>query len=284
MKNIVKKNLGFGVGLRSNHFPYLMQNEHWQVDWFEIISENFIDNYGYARHVLERVRSKKPIVMHGVSMNLGCTEPLNKEYLKKLSLLIHEIEPEWVSDHLCWTGAMGLNSHDLLPMPYTEESLNHIISRIHYVQDFLGRTIVLENPSSYLQFNQNAFTEWEFINEIINKTECQLLLDVNNVYVTAHNHSFCAETYIKSLLHKNIVQIHLAGPTNTGTLLIDTHDKPVPQPVWQLYKLAISLIGPVSTLLEWDDSIPSFETLCNEVLKAKNISNDISERYEQPVL
>ncbi|MDQ2045564.1 DUF692 domain-containing protein [Pseudoalteromonas sp. 20-92] len=264
--------LGFGVGLRTQHFPYLMNEKDWGIDWFEIISENFIDNYGYARHVLEEIRAKKPIVMHGVSMNIGSTDPLNQVYLEKLKKLAHEIEPEWISDHLCWTGTMGVNSHDLLPMPLTKESFQHVVSRIHYVQDFLQRPLILENPSSYLEFQQNTFTEWDFLSELVNQTDCGLLLDVNNVYVSSYNHGYDPETFIKNLPHDHIVQIHLAGPTLMGDCLIDTHDRPVPEKVWYLYRLAQSLAGGnIATLLEWDANIPDFPTLVTELNKARSV-------------
>lgn len=267
-----KSGLGFGVGLRTPHFPYLMQHEHWGLDWFEIISENFIDNYGFARHVLEKVRAKKPIVMHGVSMNIGSSDPLNQSYLRKLKQLAHEIEPEWISDHLCWTGVMGVNSHDLLPMPLTEESLHHVVARVQFVQDCLRRPLVLENPSTYLAFQQNTYTEWDFLSELVKQTGCGLLLDVNNVYVSSHNHGYDPETFIRNLPHDRIVQMHLAGPTLMGDCLIDTHDQPVPEKVWYLYQLAQSLSGgQVSTLLEWDANIPEFPALLAELNKARDV-------------
>ncbi|CAM4095867.1 DUF692 domain-containing protein [Pseudoalteromonas ostreae] len=266
------KSLGFGVGLRTEHFPYLMSQNDWELDWFEVISENFIDNHGFARHVLNKIRAKKPIVMHGVSMNIGSSDPLNHVYLDKLKALAHEIEPEWISDHLCWTGVMGVNSHDLLPMPLTEESLQHVVSRVHYVQDFLQRPLILENPSTYLEFQQNTFSEWGFLSELVKQTDCGLLLDVNNVYVSSFNHGYAPETFIKNLPHDHIVQMHLAGPTLMGDCLIDTHDQPVPEKVWHLYRLAQSLSGGnVSTLLEWDANIPDFPELVIELNKASAV-------------
>jgi uncharacterized protein (UPF0276 family) len=262
-------NLGFGVGLRSQHFPYLMKHADPLVDWFEIISENFIDNYGYARHVLAQIKTKSPIVMHGVSMNIGSTDPINLEYLQKLKDLADFIRPEWISDHLCWTGFAGINSHDLLPLPLTQESLQHVSQRVLQVQDYLGRPLVLENPSTYLEYQHSDLSEPEFFSELVANTDCGLLLDVNNVYVSAYNHGFSAEQYIRDLPHKNIVQMHLAGPTNCGDCLIDTHDQPVPTAVWQLYKLADELTGGVATLLEWDANIPTFPELVAELNKAK---------------
>ncbi len=264
-------NLGFGVGLRSQHFPYLMNNENLLVDWFEIISENFIDNHGYARHVLDSIRAKYPVVMHGVSMNIGSKDPLNWLYLNKLKELAEYIKPEWVSDHLCWTGFAGVNTHDLLPLPLTEESLNHVVKRVREIQDFLGRPLIIENPSTYLEFVQSELSEWEYLTALVEQTHCGLLLDVNNVYVCAHNHGFSALEYLHGLPHQNIVQIHIAGPTDVGDCLIDTHDHPVPTEVWHLYKLAQDLTGGVATLLEWDANIPEFPDLVAELNKAKAI-------------
>lgn len=265
------RHLGFGVGLRTQHFPYLMNTPEWGVDWFEIISENFIGNRGYARHVLDRVRANKPIVMHGVSMNIGSSDPLDEDYLAALKQLAHEIEPEWISDHLCWTGVMGINSHDLLPMPLTEESLKHVSSRVQQVQDFLGRPLVLENPSTYLEFVASHYTEWDYLSDLVKQTGCGLLLDVNNVYVSAHNHGYDPALYIKGLPHGSIVQMHLAGPTDVGDCLIDTHDQPVPEAVWQLYAQAQALTGGTSTLLEWDANIPDFPDLVAELNKARGV-------------
>ncbi|MGB6139627.1 MAG: DUF692 domain-containing protein [Pseudoalteromonas rhizosphaerae] len=263
--------LGFGLGLRSEHYPYLMQKPVTGVDWFEIISENYIDNYGYGRHVLEQLMADFPIVMHGVSMNIGSSSALDFDYLEKLKVLADFVKPAWISDHLCWTGFAGVNSHDLLPMPLTEESLKHVINRVNQVQDFLQRPLVLENPSTYLEFQNSSLTEPEFFTQLVEQTQCAMLLDVNNVYVSAYNHGFCPKTYIKNLPLKSIVQMHLAGPTLSGHCLIDTHDKPVPEPVWELYQLAQSLCGPVSTLLEWDANIPAFPELVAELNKAKTV-------------
>ena len=264
--------LGLGVGLRNKHFNYLLQHPP-QVDWFEVISENFMDDFGFARHVLLHVRKQVPVVMHGVSLSIGSTDPLNKDYLKKLKTLAETIEPEWISDHLCWTGVLGMNTHDLLPMPLTEESLQHVASRVMQVQDFLGRPLVLENPSTYLEFKASTMPEWEYLSALAKRTGCGLLLDVNNVFVSAHNHGFDAVQYITNLPHENIVQMHIAGPTDYGDLLVDTHDQPVPQPVWELYKLAQELTGGVSTLLEWDAKIPEYPELVNELFKAKKVLN-----------
>ena len=261
-------NLGLGVGLRNQHFSYLM-NHDLEVDWFEIISENFIDNFGYARNVLKHVASIRPVVMHGVSLSIGSTDPLDWDYLKKLKTLAEFVHPAWISDHLCWTGVAGVNTHDLLPLPLNEESLLHVIERVREVQDFLERPLVLENPSSYLEFKESTIAEWAFLSELASETGCGLLLDVNNVYVSGHNHGFDAEHYIRNIAHNAVVQIHLAGPTNCGRYLVDTHDQPVPARVWELYRLAQELTGGVSTLLEWDANIPDFPELVVELRKAE---------------
>lgn len=273
MRNDQRRRLGFpdlglGVGLRSQHFPYLMTHEP-RVDWFEIISENFMENFGYARRVLERVAAARPVVMHGVSMSIGSTDPLDRQYLAGLKALADFVQPAWVSDHLCWTGVAGVNTHDLLPMPLTEESLRHVVRRVRQVQDFLERPLVLENPSTYLEFKQSTISEWDFLSELARASGCGLLLDVNNVYVSSYNHGFDPEHYVRSLPHESVVQIHLAGPTDCGRYLVDTHDQPVPTPVWKLYKLAQELTGGVSTLLEWDANIPDFPELVAELHKAE---------------
>lgn len=266
-------NLGFGVGLRSQHYPYIMsqleQGAPLGVDWFEIISENYIDNHGYGRYVLDKLKEQYPLVMHGVSMNIGSSDPLNFEYLSKLKTLSEFVKPQLISDHLCWTGLAGLNSHDLLPMPLTDESLQHVIRRIDQVQDFLERPLVLENPSTYLEFQHSTLTESAFFCELVKATGCGMLLDVNNVFVSSFNHGFNAKQFIHELPLEHIVQIHLAGPSDCGDCLIDTHDQPVPEKVWQLYQLAQSLTGGTSTLLEWDANIPSFPELVEELNKAK---------------
>jgi len=263
-------NLGLGVGLRNKHLNTIL-TQGVGVEWFEIISENFIDNYGYSRYALNQIAEQVPIVMHGVSLSIGSTDPLNFDYLAKLKALAAEIHPVWISDHVCWTGIASVNSHDLLPLPLNEESLQHVISRVAIVQDYLERPLILENPSTYVQFQQSTFTEWEFLAELTKHSGCGLLLDVNNVYVSAFNHHFNPETYIQHLPHDHIVQIHLAGPTDCGDYLIDTHDQPVPTAVWHLYALAQQLTGGVSTLLEWDANIPEYSELLKELKKAEHV-------------
>ncbi|WP_081284657.1 DUF692 domain-containing protein [Chromobacterium subtsugae] len=263
-------NLGFGVGLRNVHFQHLAEHGA-GVDWFEIISENFIGHRGYARHMLDQLRQQVPIVMHGVSLSIGGSDPLNRGYLEQLRRLADELRPAWLSDHLCWTGVASVNSHDLLPMPLTEESYRHVRDRVLQVQDFLGRPLVLENPSSYLQFSHSTMPEWAFLSRLAEACGCGLLLDVNNVYVSGYNHGFDPEHYIRQLPADHIVQIHLAGPSDCGDCLIDTHDHPVPERVWQLYLLAQRLCGGVSTLLEWDADIPPYPELLAELDKARRL-------------
>jgi uncharacterized protein (UPF0276 family) len=270
---------GDGVGLREEHYPHLMRTPpaDWGVDWFEVISENYLDNQGYGLHVLEHVAAHRPVVMHGVSLSIGSTAPLDFAYLAKLRALAARVSPLWISDHLCWTGIGGLNSHDLLPMPLTEESLAHTATRVRAVQDYLGRPIVLENPSTYLAFRSSRMPEWEFIARLAEQTGCGLLLDVNNIHVSAVNQAFDPLAYIDAIPANHVVQIHLAGPSDQGTHLIDTHDHPVPDAVWPLYARAWERCGPVATLLEWDANIPPFAELLAELAKARTVRDALSD-------
>jgi uncharacterized protein len=260
-------NLGLGVGLRNQHFDYLMRHDP-PVDWFEIISENFIDNHGFARRVLERVRSLRPVVMHGVSLSVGSTDPPDPEYLKGLKALAEFVRPEWVSDHLCWTGVAARNTHDLLPLPYTEEALRHTVERVRRVQDFLGAPLLLENPSTYVEFAGSSMTEWDFLAELAEKADCGLLLDVNNVYVSAYNHGYRPEDYLNGIPFDRVAQMHVAGHTHQGTHIVDTHIGPVIDPVWELAREAYRRAPGTSLLLEWDAEIPPFEEVHREALKA----------------
>ncbi len=261
-------NLGLGVGLRSVHFPHILHN--WpEVDWFEVISENFMDSGGRPRYVLEQIAERYPVVMHGVSLSIGSTDPLDLNYLTKLKRLAQAVNPLWISDHLCWTGVLGLNAHDLLPIPLNEETLRHVVQRVREAQDFLERPLVLENPSSYVTFAGSTMTEWEFLTRMARDADCGLLLDVNNVYVSSINHDFDPVEFVSNVPHERIVQIHLAGHTDCRTHLIDTHDSHVIDPVWELYRLAHQYTGGVSTLLEWDAKIPPFPVVHAEVLKSK---------------
>lgn len=261
--------LGLGVGLRTVHFAHLLEHRP-PVDWFEVISENFMDSQGRPRYVLDQLAEQYRIVMHGVSMSIGSTDPLNFDYLRKLKSLADAVRAEWISDHVCWTGVAGRNSHDLLPIPYNEASLKHVVERIKIVQDVLERPLVLENPSSYVTFAASTMSEAEFIVRMAEKADCGLLIDVNNTYVSSVNHDFDPIEYLDILPAERIVQFHLAGHTNMGTHLIDTHDGHVVDPVWNLYRHAHERTGGVSTLLEWDARIPPFPVVHAEVLKARD--------------
>lgn len=261
-------NLGLGIGLRTVHFPHIL-SQFPAVDWFEIISENFMDSGGRPRYVLEQIAERYPIVMHGVSLSIGSTDPLNFDYLTKLKRLADATNAHWVSDHLCWTGVASLNSHDLLPIPLNEQTLRHVVERVRIVQDFLERPLVLENPSSYVTFADSTLTEWDYMAQLSEEADCGLLLDVNNVYVSSVNHDFDPTEYIQAIPPDRVVQFHLAGHTDCGTHLIDTHDDHVTDPVWELYRLAHQHTGGASTLLEWDAHIPEFPIVHAEVLKAK---------------
>lgn len=272
-------NLGLGLGLRSQHFDYILKEQP-QMDWFEVISENFMDTRGKPYRILRQIAERYPVVMHGVSMSIGSTDPLDRAYLQKLKTLADIVQPVWVSDHLCWTGVLGLNSHDLLPVPLTEETLQHVCQRIRQVQDYLERPLILENPSTYLTFQQSTITEWDFLRWMTEETGCGLLLDVNNVYVSSFNNEFDPVTYIEALPHECIVQMHLAGHQHCGSHIIDTHDRAVIAEVWDLFRLAWLKTGGVATLLEWDSNIPSFETCQAELRKAKTF---MKESVEEPI-
>ncbi|HTY55702.1 MAG TPA: DUF692 domain-containing protein [Candidatus Binataceae bacterium] len=252
--------LGFGVGLRRPHYSHILETNP-KMDWFEVISENFMVDGGRPLEVLEGVRNNYPIVLHGVSLSIGSSDPLDRDYLRKLAALARRFEPAWVSDHLCWTGVGGRNVHDLLPMPYTDEAVHHVSSRVRQVQETLGRHILLENVSSYLTFQHSTLSEWEFLTAVAEESDCGILLDVNNIYVSAFNHGFSAEQYLEGVPVERVVQFHLAGHSDRGSYLLDTHDHPVSDPVWALYEKAVRRFGPVATLIEWDDNIPDFATL-----------------------
>lgn len=263
-------NLGLGLGLRTVHYQHIL-DQNPDVDWFEIISENYMDCAGRPRYVLDAIAERYPIVMHGVSMSIGSDDPLNRDYLQTLKDLATATKARWVSDHVCWTGVAGKNAHDLLPIPYNEQTLQHLVERVRTVQDILERPLVLENPSTYVTFRHSTMQEWDFLKYLVEETGCYLLLDVNNVYVSSVNHDFDPAEYIRALPHGQIAQFHLAGHTNCGTHCIDTHDGKVIDPVWDLYRLAYELSGGASTLLEWDANIPPFPVVHAEVLKAKEI-------------
>lgn len=266
--------LGHGVGLRTKHYSHVWDGSA-QVDWFEVISENFMIRGGRPLAILERARERAPIVLHGVSLSLGSTDPLNDTYLEELRTLIYRFSPAWVSDHLCWGSIGGHYAHDLLPLPYTEEALRHVVQRVQIVQERLGRQILIENVSSYLTYAHSAMPEWTFLAAIAEQADCGILLDVNNIYVSAINHGFSPIDYLEGVPVDRVGQIHLAGHSNFGTHLLDTHDGPVIPPVWDLYRLALRRFGRVSTLIEWDDHIPGFDVLCAEAEHARTLETEI---------
>lgn len=266
--------LGFGLGLRHNYYEEILNTKP-AIDWFEILSENYMVPGGKPLYYLDKIREDYPIVMHGVSLSLGSTDPFEREYLQQLAELVRRAEPEWISDHLCWTGVKGVNAHDLLPIPYTYEAVGHIVSRIQQVQDFLGRPILIENVSSYLTYQQSEMSEWDFITEIVRQAGCYILLDVNNVYVSSVNHQFNPLEYIHAMPASRVAQIHLAGHFNHGSYIIDTHDAPIVQDVWDLYAATLQHLGPVSTMIERDDNMPEFSELLAELEQAKQIAKKV---------
>lgn len=259
--------LGIGLGLRTPHYSHILGREP-EVGWFEALSENYMDTGGRPSYVLEKVAERYPVVLHGVSLGIGNTDPVDFDYLRKLKALGKRVNARWISDHLCWTGVMGKNSHDLLPLPYNEEMLAHCVERVRLVSDFLERSFVIENPSSYVAFASTTMTEWEFLARLAEEADCGLLLDVNNIYVSSFNHAFDPNEYVDAIPADRVVQIHLAGHTNYGTHIIDTHTGHVIDEVWSLYARAIQRCGPVSTMVEWDQDIPEFEVVHAEALKA----------------
>jgi len=269
----------FGLGLRKPHYDdFLGGDQPVPVDFVEVISENFMVAGGKPRNVLRQVRERHPVALHGVSMSVGSADGVDPDYLKRLRALVDEIEPLFVSDHLCWTGVEGFNSHDLLPLPYTQEALDVVCTNVAIAQDALGRAMLIENPSSYVAFSGAPMTEWEFLGEICARTGCGLLLDVNNIYVSARNHGFDAEAYIAGIPADRVVQIHLAGHSQGQHLLIDTHDRSVPPPVWALYEAAIERVGPVATMIERDDDIPPLIELIEELRIARDIAGPHARR------
>lgn len=271
MKNTNRFNLpdlGLGVGLRTVHFNHILEN--WPaVDWFEIVSENFMDTGGRPLYVLDQVAERYPIVMHGVSMSIGSTDPIDFDYFRKLQSLAKRVNAVWLGDHVCWTGVAGMNGHDLYPIPYNEKTLAFLVERIRIVQDFLERPLILENPSTYLTFTESTMEEEIFLQQLAIEADCGLLLDVNNVYVTCRNHDLDPWVYLDAIPYDRVVQIHLAGHTDKGTHCIDTHDGRVIDEVWALYADVQRRMGSCSTLLEWDAHIPAFEEVHEEVLKAR---------------
>lgn len=276
--------LGCGLGLRAEHYDTILRTWPKEVDWFEAITENYMDSGGRSLQILEKVRSRYPIGLHGVSLSIGSCDPLDRVYLNRLKTLAERIEPAIISDHLCWTGVKQRNLHDLLPLPFTEEALKHVAHRVCEIQNFLNRKILLENVSSYLTFKHSYMPEWEFLSEVSRQSGCGILLDINNVYVNAQNHKFDAYQFLNSVPIAAVGQFHLAGHTSMGKYLFDTHNKPVIEPVWALYRHALKRFGKVTTLIEWDADIPEFPELVKELKKAKKLYQQIKSEEVQRVL
>ena len=263
---------GFGLGMRKPHYPAFVEGQV-EVDFVEVISENFMVDGGQPRRILRQVRERYPVALHGVSMSIGSAQPVNPDYLIRLSALVDEIDPLFVSDHLCWTGIGGFNSHDLLPLPYDDETLNVVAANVGRAQDALGRAMLIENPSTYIAFGHSTMTEWEFLDRLCERSGCGLLLDVNNVFVSASNHGFNALAYLDGVPAHRVRQVHLAGHCQGEALLIDTHDQPVCATVWDLYAYLIGRLGPVATMVERDDAIPPLAELLDELATARRLAD-----------
>jgi uncharacterized protein (UPF0276 family) len=263
---------GFGLGLRTTHYEEIAATGP-SLAWFEILTENYLVDGGRPLEWLDRIRADYLMVMHGVSLSIGSTDPLDQEYLRQVKALAARVQPLWISDHLCWTGLAGKNLHDLLPLPYTEEAVRHVVARVEAVQELLGRRILLENVSSYVSYRDSALTEWEFLSEVARRADCLILLDVNNIYVSAFNHGFDPDVYLAGIPAERVQQIHLAGHSNCGDHIIDTHDAPVIDPVWDLYGRAIRRLGPVATMIERDDHIPPLAELLAELDQARAVAD-----------
>jgi hypothetical protein len=268
--------LGFGLGLRKEHYQSIL-DEKPSVDWFEALSENYLVPGGKPLYYLDRIREHYPLVLHGVSLNIGSADPLDKNYLSRLKALAQRVEPRWVSDHLCWTGIDGINAHDLLPLPYTEEAVRHVAERVNQVQDWLERRILLENVSSYLGYRDSRMAEWEFLSAVAEAADCLILLDINNIHVSAVNHGFDPEDYLDGVPPERVQQFHLAGHTDYGSHIIDTHDAAIVEPVWDLYEKAVRRFGDVSCMIERDDNIPPLQTLLDELQRARRIAEPARE-------
>ena len=268
---LVRPPLGFGLGLRVDHYDAILSQGP-AVDWLEALTENYLVPGGKPLRYLMRIRERYPVVLHGVSLSIGSTHPLDRQYLSQVKALAARLEPEWISDHLCWTGVAGRNLHDLLPLPYTDEALRNVVERVRIVQDILERRILLENVSSYVSFRDSRLTEWEFLEAVAAESDCLILLDVNNIYVSSVNHEFDPHDYLNAVPAERVQQIHLAGHEDHGDYLIDTHDHPVPDPVWDLYRAAVRRFGNVSTMIERDANIPPLEELCTELAAARTVA------------
>lgn len=274
MKTKPIKNLGIGVGLRPIHYKEIFENNP-NIDWFEIISENYMCKRGRPLHYLERILDRYPIVQHGVSLAIGSPDPLDFSYLKQLKTLAKRTKTPWVSDHLCWGHLEGAHYHDLLPLPYTKEVIKYVAERARIVQDYLEIPFALENLSSYVAYKEDEMPEWEFYSAIVEKADIFMMLDVNNIYVSSRNHGFNPLDYVRRIPIDRVIQIHIAGHTDHGTYCLDTHNQRVRDEVWALYAEVWPLTGNVPTLLEWDDDFVSFEETWNEALKAKQFQNSL---------
>jgi len=268
---------GFGLGLRPIHYETILAGVS-GIDWFEAISENYMAGGGRPLYTLEQVAERFPVVLHGVSMSIGSTAPLDRDYLRRLKALIARVRPRWISDHLCWTGVGGVNAHDLLPLPYTTQTLDHVVDRVRRVQDILEQPIVLENVSSYVSYRESTMTEWEFLAALAERSQCDILLDVNNIFVSAYNHGFDPLAYLAGIPVERVRQMHLAGHENHGNYIIDTHDHPVVDQVWSLYGAAVRRFGAVPTMIERDDKIPPLDVLQNELDLARAIAAEALAR------
>ncbi len=272
--------LGVGVGLRVPHYGAILDQTP-SVDFFEIISESFMVGGGKPLYHLDRIVEGYPVVQHGVSLGIGSPEAPDRGYLGKLKDLVRRAKPAWVSDHICWSGAGGAHLHDLLPLPYTEETVRLVSERARMIQDYLEVPFALENTSSYLTYTASTIAEWQLVSEIAERADIGILFDVNNVYVSAYNHGFDPYDFVRGVPHERILEVHLAGHTNLGTHIIDTHRGHVIEPVWDLYRETIELAGPVSTLIEWDDEIPPLDGLLAEAEKARAIRHEALRRRDR---
>lgn len=272
--------LGVGIGLRIPHYKEILSRTP-EIDWFEIISENFMSASGRPLEILSSVLESYPVIQHGVSLYFGDLEPFDKQKLNQLKALVKRTKTPYLSDHLCWGSYGGIYSHDLLPLPYTKEAVKNTASRIKYVEDFLEIPICVENVSSYIEYTDSTMTEWQFLSEVVEMADCGILLDVNNIYVSAFNHEFDSQNYLDNIPLDRVSQIHVAGPLAQEDYLLDTHDHPPSPEVWQLYRKVIEKVGPINTLLEWDNNIPSFEEVKREAMKASSIIAEVSAAKEK---
>jgi uncharacterized protein len=270
-------NFGAGIGLRVPHYQHIFDNKP-NVDFFEIISENFLVDGGRPLKVLDQILENYPVIMHGVSLYFGSPEKPSRDHLQRLKKLVRRTNAKWMADHLCWGSIDGTYTHDLLPLPYTMATAKAAAEKIRYVQDFLEIPVAVENLSSYAEFKASTMKEWEFLNEVVERADCGILLDVNNIYVSSKNHNFNPQEYVAKIPHHRVAQIHIAGHSEREHVIIDTHDRAPIEPVWELYKYALTKVGHTPTLLEWDAKIPSFEEVKFESDKAakqlKRIKHD----------